>query len=96
MHGASIAYLTGPAYVVPTALFFDRFYIALFSAPQQTYCARMRPYTSDYIFYRAFFEYPPKRCTYSADVTGAHVFSCNLAPAPLAERMTGVFYVLQR
>ena len=47
-----------------------RFYIALFSALEQTHCARMWFYMSDEFLQRVF-EYPPKWCTYSADMAGA-------------------------
>ena len=37
----------------------DRFYIALFSALEQTHSARMCFYMSEQLFYGAF-DYPPK------------------------------------
>ena len=48
-----------------TVVVVDRFYTALFSTLKQTHCVRMRFYEW-LAFYSAFFEYPPKWCTYSA------------------------------
>ena len=47
----------------------DRFYIVLFSALEQTHCARM---------WFVFFKYPPKWCTYSAGMAGATRNCCYL------------------
>ena len=49
----------------------DRLYSAILRSLEQTHCARMWFYMSDYSFYSAFFEYPPKWCTYSAGMAGA-------------------------
>ena len=43
----------------------DRFYIAPFSAFEQTHCARMWFYMSKQLFIALFFFYPPKWFTYS-------------------------------
>ena len=51
------------------------FYMALFSALEQTHCARMWVLHEWLAFYCAFFEHPPKWCTQSADIAGA-TWSC--------------------
>ena len=57
----------------------DRFYIALFSALQQSQCVCMLFRMSEYLFiarfFFFFFKYPPKWCTYSTDIAGATFFS---------------------
>ena len=50
--------------------FDDRLYRAILRSLEQTHCARMWFYMSDQL-YSAFFEYPPKWCTYSAGMAGA-------------------------
>ena len=49
----------------------DRLYSAILRSLEQTHCARMWFYMSDQLFIARFFEYPPKCCTYSADMAGA-------------------------
>jgi len=56
----------------------DRFYIALFSALEQTHCARMWFYTSGYRRLERVFEYPPKWSTYSAGMAAATWNCCHL------------------
>ena len=54
--------------VVLIVIIIRRFYIALFSALEQSYCALVRC-DSDWVtvlFYSAYFWYPPKWCTDSA------------------------------
>ena len=48
----------------------DRLYGAILRSFEQAHCARMRLCMSDELC-SAFFEYPPKWCTYSAGVAGA-------------------------
>ena len=47
----------------------DRLCSAVLRSLEQTHCARMLIYMSDWLF-SAFFEYPPKWCTYSAGMAG--------------------------
>ena len=49
----------------------DHLYSAILRSLEQTHCARLWFYMSDKLFYSAFFEYPPKWCTYSASMAGA-------------------------
>ena len=52
--------------VVDVVVVDDRFYVALFSALEQTHCARMGFYMSDllfiafFVFFFCLFKYPPK------------------------------------
>ena len=46
----------------------DRLYSAILRSLEQTHCACMWFYMSDYFFF--FFEYSPKWCTYSAGMAG--------------------------
>ena len=56
----------------------DRFYIVLFSALEQTYCACMWFYMSEELFIVHFWISPPKWCTYSAGMAGATWNCCHL------------------
>ena len=49
----------------------DHLYSAILCSLEQTHCACMWFYMSDWLFIAHFFEYSPKWCTYSAGMVGA-------------------------
>ena len=69
----------------------DRLYSAILRSLEQTHCACMWFYMSDYLysaffsffFSFFFFEYPPKWCTYSAGMAGASRNCSRLGTSPV-------------
>ena len=59
----------------------DRLYSTILCSLEQTHCACMWFYMSDQL-YSAFFEYPPKWCTYSDGMAGA-TWNCSRLSASL-------------